>query len=96
MSNDAHRNLLRPFQVKGAEAKNRNVKPGQWTAYAKADGSVGGRLVAYYDDLARVYPAELEHAVLEEHERNSQRIRDLPAMTGAVMQHTTPSPDRPS
>jgi 2,4-dienoyl-CoA reductase (NADPH2) len=53
VSNDAYRNLLRPFRVKGVELKNRIVKPGQWTVYAEADGSIGDRLLAYYEDLAR-------------------------------------------
>jgi len=45
-------NLLAPFRIKGVTLKNRIVKSGQWTVYAEPDGSIGDRLVAYYDDLA--------------------------------------------
>jgi 2,4-dienoyl-CoA reductase (NADPH2) len=51
--NDAYPNLLKPFRIKSVELKNRIVKSGQWTVYAEADGSIGDRLIAYYEDLAR-------------------------------------------
>ena len=52
MGDDAYRHLLSPFRIKGVALRNRIVKSGQWTVYAEADGSIGDRLVAYYDDLA--------------------------------------------
>ena len=52
MGNDAYRNLLTPFRIKGVALKNRIVKSGQWTVYAEPDGSIGDRLIAYYEDLA--------------------------------------------
>ena len=44
--------LLDSFEIKGVQLRNRMVKSGQWTLYAEADGSVGDRLIAYYEDLA--------------------------------------------
>jgi hypothetical protein len=53
-------------------------------ARTKAVLGVGARLSDYLSAslLARVYPAESVHAVLDEHGRNSQRIRSFPAVVG--------------
>ncbi len=53
-------------------------------ARTKAVLGAGARLSDYLSAslLARVYPAEWVHAVLDEHERNSQRIRSFPAVAG--------------
>ena len=53
MPSRAYPRLSEPFRIKGVELRNRIVKPGQWTLYAEADGSVGDRITAYYEDLAR-------------------------------------------
>ena len=53
-------------------------------ARTKALLGAGARLSDYLSAslLARVYPAELVHAVLDEHECNSERIRRFPAVAG--------------
>ena len=53
-------------------------------ARTKAVLGAGARLSDYLSAslLARVYPAEWVHAVLDEHGRNSQRIRSFPAVAG--------------
>ena len=53
-------------------------------ARTKAVVGAGARLSDYLSAslLARVYPAELVHAVLDEHGRNSLRIRSFPAVAG--------------
>ena len=53
-------------------------------ARTKAVLGGGARLSDYLSAslLARVYPAELVHGVLNEHGRNSQRIRSFPAVAG--------------
>jgi hypothetical protein len=53
-------------------------------ARTKAVLGVGARLSDYLSAslLARVYPAEWVHAVLDEHGCNSQRIRSFPAVAG--------------
>jgi hypothetical protein len=53
-------------------------------ARTKAVLGAGARLSDYLSAslLARVYPAEWVHAALDEHGRNSQRIRSFPAVAG--------------
>ena len=53
-------------------------------ARTKAELGAGARLSDYLSAslLARVYPAELVHAVLDEHGCNSMRIRSFPAVAG--------------
>jgi len=53
-------------------------------ARTKAVLGAGARLSDYLSAslLARVYPAEWVHAVLDEHGRNSQRVRSFPAVAG--------------
>jgi hypothetical protein len=54
-------------------------------ARTKAVLSVGARLSDYLSAslLARVYPADLVNEVLNEHGRNSRRVRSFPAVVGA-------------
>ena len=53
-------------------------------ARTKAALGAGARLSDYLSAslLTRVYPAEWVHAALDEHGRNSQRIRSFPAVAG--------------
>ena len=53
-------------------------------ARTKAVLGEGARLSDYLSAslLARVFPAETVHAALDEHGRNSQRIRRFPAVAG--------------
>jgi hypothetical protein len=53
-------------------------------ARTKAALGAGARLSDYLAAslLARVVPAEVVHAVLDEHGRNSQRVRSFPAVAG--------------
>ena len=53
-------------------------------ARTKAVLGSGARLSDYLSasKLARVYPAELVHSILDEHGRNSLRIRSFPAVAG--------------
>ncbi len=45
--------LLEPFRLGHVQLRNRIVKSAQWLVYAEPDGSIGDRLVAYYETLAR-------------------------------------------
>ena len=51
-------------------------------ARTKAELGPGARLSDYLSAslLARVYPPELIHQILNDHEANSQRVRRLPAV----------------
>ena len=53
-------------------------------ARTKAVLGAGARLSDYLaaSRLARVVPADVVHAVLDEHGRNSQRVRSFPAVAG--------------
>jgi 2,4-dienoyl-CoA reductase (NADPH2) len=44
--------LFEPLQLKHLTLKNRIVKSAQWLIYPEPDGSVGDRVVAFYDTLA--------------------------------------------
>jgi len=45
--------LLEPLQIKNVKLKNRIVKSAQWFIYAEPDGSVGPRLLGWYEALAK-------------------------------------------
>jgi len=53
-------------------------------ARTKAVLGAGARLSDFLSAslLARVVPADVVHAVLDEHGRNSQRVRSFPAVAG--------------
>lgn len=53
-------------------------------ARTKAVLGAGARLADYLGAslLARVVPADVVHAVLDAHGRNSQRLRSIPAVVG--------------
>ena len=53
MPDPTYQHLLEPYQLKHLTLKNRIVKTAQWLIYPEPDGSVGERLLAFYDTLAQ-------------------------------------------
>jgi len=52
-TNKKYDKLFSPYKIRHLELKNRLVKTSQWFNYLEPDGSIGDRLVAFYDSIAK-------------------------------------------
>ncbi|MCK9265044.1 MAG: NADH:flavin oxidoreductase, partial [Deltaproteobacteria bacterium] len=45
--------LFSPYKIRHLELKNRIVKTSQWFIYPEPDGSIGDRVVRFYESIAK-------------------------------------------
>lgn len=53
MIKNKYEKLFEPFQIKNVSLKNRIVKSAQWLLLCEPDGSIGKRIKAFYETLAK-------------------------------------------
>ena len=52
-TNKIYDKLFSPYKIRHLELKNRLVKTSQWFNFLEPDGSIGDRLVAFYESIAK-------------------------------------------
>lgn len=103
MTYKAYERLLEPVYIGKVRLRNRIMKTGAGTSFINEDGSVGNRIIGFYETLAKGgvglvtvestgvdYPAGTHHPSVQLHLENDSFISGYKRLTDAVHKHNCP------